>query len=193
MTNPTATIERPLTYEDLEAFPDDGMRREVIGGMLYVSPAPARPHQKVLGRFFRLFSDEIELTGLGEVFFSPVDVRFSPIDQVQPDLIVLLNHRLDTYRGSTVFGPPDIVVEVISPSSKSYDRATKFNLFESQGVPEYWVADPVALTLQQFALQNGRYVEVPPDSEGRFRSTVVPSLVIDPAFLFAGLTGTEEQ
>jgi len=188
-----ATIERPLTYQDLEDFPDDGKRREVIGGTLYVSPAPARPHQTVLGRFFAQFREEIELAGLGAVWFAPVDVQFSPLDQVQPDLIVLLNHRLDTYRGSTVFGPPDIVVEVISPSSTSYDRAEKMNLYESQDVPEYWLADPVALTLQLFTLQNGRYVEVPPDPDGLLRSIVVPSLVVDPAFLFAGLTGKDAQ
>ncbi len=54
-----STIERPLTYDDLDSFPNDGKRREIIGGTLYVSPAPARPHQKVLGRFFALFRDEI--------------------------------------------------------------------------------------------------------------------------------------
>ncbi len=113
-----ASIGGPITYEDLDDFPNDGKRREVIGGVLYVSPAPARPHQKVLGRFFALFRGEIELTGLGEVYFSPVDVRFANGDQVQPDLVVLLNHRLDTYRGSTVHGPPDILVEVIRPDGK---------------------------------------------------------------------------
>ncbi len=182
-----ASIGGPITYEDLDDFPNDGKRREVIGGVLYVSPAPARPHQKVLGRFFALFRGEIELTGLGEVYFSPVDVRFANGDQVQPDLVVLLNHRLDTYRGSTVHGPPDILVEVISPSSKSYDRMEKVNLYESQGIPEYWVADPILLTIQLLSLQNGRFVAVPPEADGRFSSTVVPTLVVDPPVLFAGL------
>ncbi len=181
------TYERSLTYQDLDEFPDDGKRRDVIGGTLYESPAPARPHQKVLGRFFRTFTDEIELTGLGEVYFSPVDVRFANGDQVQPDLVVILNHRLDTYQGTTVHGPPDILVEVISPSSKLYDHIQKLNLYESQDVPEYWVADPILLTLQLFSLQNGRFVTVLPDADCRLRSRVVPTLVVDPAFLFAGL------
>lgn len=62
--------------------------------------------------------------------------------------------------------PPDIIVEVISPSSTMYDRMEKLELYESQGVPEYWGADPILLSLQ---------------------SRVVPTLVGDPAFLFAGL------
>ncbi len=80
---------------------------------------------------------------------------------------------------------------MISPSSTSYDRAEKWNLYESQGVPEYWVADPIRLTVQLFTLRDGRYVEVRPESDGRLCSVVVPSLVVDPAFLFAGLTGAD--
>ena len=83
MTMLVATIERPLTYKELEEFPDDGKRREVIGGTLYVSPAPTRPHQKVLGRFFAHFRDEIELTGGDVLNGDGMELRFRTLYVVQ--------------------------------------------------------------------------------------------------------------
>jgi Uma2 family endonuclease len=176
-----------LTYQDLEDFPDDGKRREIVGGKLYVSAAPLRKHQKLSGRLHILVHNQIEAAGLGEVYYAPVDVRFPNGDQVQPDLLVLLNRSLDRYRGNTVFGPPDNVVEILSPSSVSYDRVEKAELYAAQGVLEYWLADADRPELVILALRDGAYVQIQPEPDGRLRSTVVPDLIVDPARLFAGL------
>ncbi len=183
----STTIERPITFEDLERFPDDGLRREVIGGTLYVAAAPERAHQKVSGRFHILFHNAGELTGWGEVYYAPVDVRFPTGDQVQPDLLVLRRDRLDIYRGGTVFGPPDIVVEILSPSTRAYDLNQKRNLYATQAVPEYWIADPRARALELLTHRDNDYQRVDPEQDGGLRSTVVPNLVVDPDKLFAGL------
>jgi Uma2 family endonuclease len=182
-----AADSRPLTYADLEHFPNDGKRREVVGGKLYVSPAPLKKHQRLSGRVYRFFYDEIEATGRGEIYYAPVDVRFPTGEQVQPDLIVLLNRSVSRYRGNTVFGPPDIVVEILSPSSVAYDRVEKARLYAAQGVPEYWLADADRPELAILALRDGQYVQVQPEPDGRLRSTVVPDLVVDPAQLLANL------
>jgi Uma2 family endonuclease len=123
---------------------------------------------------------------LGQVLFAPVDVRFSDRDQVQPDLLFIRGERLDIYQGHTVQGAPDLVVEIVSPSDRSFDEVRKRALYEANGVPEYWIVDPKARTLRLLVLTEGRYVEAAP-RDGRLRSTVLPDLVVDPAALFAGL------
>jgi Uma2 family endonuclease len=182
-----ATDTKPLTYEVLQDLPNDGKRREIVGGKLYVSAAPLRTHQKLSGRLHILFHNGVEATGLGEVYYAPVDVRFANGDQVQPDLPVLLNRSLNRYQGNPVLGPPDIVVEILSPSSVSYDLVEKAELYASQGVPEYWVADADRPALRILVLRAGRYEQTAPEPDGRLRSAVVPSLIVDPAQLLANL------
>ncbi len=179
---------RPLTADELDQFPNDGERREIIEGELYVTAGPAKKHQRLLGRLHVAFYEAVEVPRLGEVYMSPVDVRFSDGDQVQPDLIVLLGERVNIYQGHIVFGPPDLIVEILSPSNRSYDEVEKARLYAANGVPEYWIADPDAPALRPQALVEGRYVPIEPDADGRFRSIVVPGLILDPARLFAGLT-----
>jgi Uma2 family endonuclease len=175
-----------LTVDDLEQFPDDGLRREIIDGVLYVSAAPVRAHQKVSGNLFLFLHEQIEGNGWGEVYYSPVDVKFSEHSQVQPDLIVLRQDHLMRYQGHTVFGPPDIVVEILSPSNRAYDQVKKARLYARYGVPEYWIVDQAERTFQMRALVNGEYVSVRP-VDGRYPSTVVSHLVVDPEVIFAGV------
>jgi Uma2 family endonuclease len=177
---------RLLTVSDLDDFPDDGLRREIIAGVLYVSAAPARIHQRLLGYVFRSIIEAVEDTGWGEVYFAPVDVRFSENDQVQPDLLVIKADRLGIYRGSTVFGAPDLVVEILSPSNRSVDLVNKARLYADKGVPEYWILDPINHTAQVFKLSDGQFEPVALDGD-LIRSTVIPKLVIDSADLFACL------
>ena len=175
-----------LTADELDQFPDDGKRREIIAGELYVSAAPAKPHQQLAGHLFVLLYNEVVLNELGEVYFAPVDVRFSERDQVQPDLLVILHERRDIYRGNTVYGAPDIVVEILSPSNRSVDLVEKARLYAAGGVGEYWILDPIGHTLQMLRLEDGRHVPVAPE-RGLMHSTVIPGFVIDQTALFARL------
>lgn len=177
-----SVMTRPLTADELDHFPDDGKRREVIAGELHVAAAPARVHQEFSAWLYRLLYQAAEATGWGRVYYSPVDVRFSEISQVQPDLLVLRTDHLDRYHGHTVFGPPDIIVEILSPSNRSYDENEKARLYAAAGVPEYWIADPDGLDLRLFTLRDGVYIPVEPDG-GMLRSTIVPGLTVDLATL----------
>lgn len=177
---------RPLTADDLDHFPDDGKRREIIAGELFVSPAPSIKHQELAGHLYYLLHQAVILTGWGKVYFAPVDVRFSTHDQVQPDLLVIRRERLEIGRGNTVHGAPDLVVEILSPSNRNYDEVEKARLYAEAGVPEYWIMDPMAHVCQMLTLVDGRYDPVTPDG-GLLRSNVVPGLVVDPATLFARL------
>jgi Uma2 family endonuclease len=175
-----------LTVDDLEKFPDDGLRREIIDGELYVSAAPVRAHQRASGNLHIFLHQQIEIPGWGEVYYSPVDVKFSEHSQVQPDLIVLRQDHLVQYRGHTVFGPPDIVIEILSPSNRAYDQVKKAALYARYGVPEYWIVDPAERTFEMRSLANGEYESVQPVN-GRYPSTVAPHLVVDPQVIFAAV------
>ena len=179
-------LNRLLTYDDLLQMPDDGYRYEIIDGDLLMSPAPNRKHQKLLGKIYRLMFESAEAEGLGEVYFAPVDVHLSPHRIVQPDLLFLRWDRRHLFGPRGVEGPPDLVVEILSPSSRANDLVRKFQIYAEAGVPEYWAVDPDLKILRIFVLQNGRYEEQA-QIGGRLQSTVLPGLAIDVTELFAGL------
>jgi Uma2 family endonuclease len=180
-------LARPLTYDDLRQMPDDLNRYEIIGGELIVSPSPNRAHQKVSLRLTLVIAQYVAAHELGEVYVAPVDVRLSPHNVVEPDLLFIRQDRLGIY-GPTgpVEGPPDLVVEIISPSSRVMDQTRKAALYADSGVPEYWVVDPERREVQVLVLDQGQYRPVEP-ADGRLPSTVIPGLAVDPVALFAGV------
>ena len=179
------TQPRLLTYDDLVQLPDDGNRYEIIGGELIVSPSPAWNHQRCAYLLTRLIGDHVDRAQLGQLFFAPADVRLSPHDVVEPDLLFIRQERLGIYRGrGAVHGPPDLVVEIISPSSKETDAGRKRDLYAASGIPEFWLADPVTRLFQILVLRDKEYVAVG-EIDGRLSSEVLPGLMVEPAALFA--------
>lgn len=178
---------RPLTYDDLREIPDDGMRREIIGGELIVHPAPTTGHQRVAGYLYRLICAYADEHG-GEAFFASVDVLLGRFNVVQPDLIFLSAEqpRVPSEQ-QAIERAPDLVVEVLSPSTKGTDRVRKMALYASSGIREYWIADPDPRTLVIHVLDDEEYVAVQPDADGSIASRQLPGLRVDPAAVFAGL------
>ena len=185
---PTGHLARPLTYDDLLAMPDDRNRYEIIDGELLVSPTPRRGHREVALTLLELVAPYVRTRRMGRMFFAPVDVQFGPHDVVEPDLLFIRQDRLDIYQErGVVEGPPDLVVEIIAPSSSSIDPIRKAALYARSRVPEYWLADPEQRTFRLLVLQeDGTYRDAEP-VEGCFHSTVIAGLAIDPAALFADL------
>jgi Uma2 family endonuclease len=140
------------TYEDWLCLPDDGWRYEVIRGVLYMSPAPTIGHQRGSRELFRLI--DAHVTGLGgEVLYAPVDV-FLPGEAtpVEPDLIALAPGREDIVERNGIHGAPDLLVEILSPSTRWHDRRIKLPLFAEAGVRETWLVDPEAHTISIYSL-----------------------------------------
>ena len=131
-----------LTYDDLWELPqDDGLRRELIDGELYVSPSPVVRHQRVVAAIAFALSRAAEQDG-GEVLFAPMDVLFTPDTVVEPDVLYLAAetwHRRGEGRFIDVV--PDLLVEVSSPATRRLDLIYKRNLYERAGVAEYWFVD----------------------------------------------------
>ena len=115
-------IKEKLGYAQYLTFPDDGNRHEIINGEHYMNAAPSTYHQTVSRRIqFQLYT-QIELRGLGAVYDAPVDVQLSDNDIVQPDLVVVLNANRSIIIPAKIVGVPDMIVEIISPSSSENDR-----------------------------------------------------------------------
>jgi Uma2 family endonuclease len=174
------------TYDDYAALPGDGRRYEIVNGVLVMAPAPNRAHQDAVLRIAHYLLMHVEFAGLGKVMIAPFDVQLSSEDVFQPDVFVVLNAHLERVQEKKFMGVPDLVVEVASPSTAVYDRLTKFEKYAQAGIPEYWLANANARTIQVLVLERGEY-----RSLGIFRgeqvllSRIVPNLPIGVEKFFA--------
>lgn len=154
--------ERKYSYADYMTW-DEGERVELIDGEIFnMSPAPSRQHQQILGELFKAFSFILQDAEC-EVYFAPFDVRLftknkqnDEIDNVvQPDLSVVCDKDKLDDRGCN--GSPDLIIEVLSPSSIKMDRWEKYRLYEKAGVKEYWLVDPINQSVEVHLLVDTHY------------------------------------
>ncbi|WP_182865585.1 Uma2 family endonuclease [Rhodopirellula sp. JC639] len=150
-----------LGYAHYVCFPDDGRRHEIIDGDHYVNPAPSTYHQTVSKRLQHQLYTQFELAGKGLVFDAPADVQLTAHDIVQPDLVVILSAKTQMITPTKIKGVPDLIVEIISPSTSDNDRKLKKDLYQRVGVTEYWIADPFEHAIEQWVLQSGGYQLLP--------------------------------
>ncbi len=174
-----------LTYWDYMALPESDERYELIDGELRVVPAPVPNHQGFLGDLHILVHTFVRDNRLGRVYFAPIDVVLSEYNVVQPDLIFVSNERLDIITDRNVRGSPDLVVEVLSPSTNRFDRNVKRECYEKYGVREYWMADIERRTIEVLALVDGEFASLGEYGEGEaLESRVLPRLEIDVSGVF---------
>jgi len=148
----TQPVLRRWTYDEFARLPNDGNRYEIIGGELIVTPAPTLLHQKIITRLGRRLDAFVEANGLGEVFNGPVDVLFGEGDYLEPDLVFVRRDRLHIIGPNGFEGAPDLVVEVLSPTTALRDRGIKRECYARFLVPEYWIVDPVAKRIEVYRL-----------------------------------------
>jgi Uma2 family endonuclease len=144
-----------LTVADLEDFPDDGVKRELIGGELFVSPRGVRRHQRVIALLSKYLTDWALANG-GEVYAEP-DVCYTDRDGVIPDVVLVSEATEATLDPDLIDRAPDLIVEVSSPSTRGYDLVRKRALYEAHGVAEYWFADLEADRIEVYRLVDGAY------------------------------------
>lgn len=146
MLNPMPAIK--FTYQDYRHTPDDQCY-ELLDGELIMVPAPNLEHQRIGTRLGVLLHTFVQENNLGEVFHAPCDVVLSDTDVVQPDLLFVSHERAHLLLGGdNVRGAPDLVVEILSPSTAGRDRTLKRALYAKHGVKEYWLVDPDARTVE---------------------------------------------
>ena len=155
----TAQPATKLTYADYCLTPDDE-RYELLDGELLMALAPIESHQITVMELGTLLHMFVKARGLGQVFSAPYDVVLSETDVVQPDLLFISNERAYVITPANVRGAPDLVVEILSPSTAERDRTFKRALYARYGVSEYWLVDPDTGTVTVLLLDNGDFAEV---------------------------------
>jgi Uma2 family endonuclease len=150
--------EVQYTYEDFLLFPEDGKRHELIAGEHFMSPSPRIKHQKISGRLFNKIYNFLEETPLGEVFSAPTDIIFSNIDIVVPDILFVSTKRKAIITEKNLQGAPDLIIEILSKSTRNTDERLKRNLYEHHGVTEYWIVDPESETIAIYRISDKGYV-----------------------------------
>lgn len=180
-----STASRTMTYADLEILPDQesGDRYEILDGELIVTPSPIPFHESLGIELTFLFVGFVKTHRLGRVFGDHVDIKLSETTVVIPDLCFVARHRLGIIGPRAIEGPPDLVLEIHSPSTRARDLGAKKALYARFGVPEYWAVDPETRTITVFALRDDRYEVVPPEG-GSARSEVLPGFTLDVDALF---------
>lgn len=149
-----------LTYEDYCLLPDDGRRHEILDGEHYVNPAPNTKHQTATGNLFNALFTHAKAHRLGRVFVAPYDVVLSEFDVVEPDILFVSNERKHLIGKANLTGAPDLVIEVMSPSSRRYDEVVKLKRYDAMGVGEYWIVDPDAETVALYRRRGRNFVRV---------------------------------
>jgi Uma2 family endonuclease len=151
---------RPLTIADWDAMPyGDGNRYEIIEGELFVSCSPGLTHELVLINLIIRIGVFLEDNPIGTVVSA--GVILSNFSGVIPDLVFFPNEQNDTIvKNDRLYGPPALVVEVLSPGSTNIrrDRVTKLQLYSKHGVPEYWIVDPKNMSLERYVSRDGSLV-----------------------------------
>lgn len=155
------------TWQDVLLAPEDGSRYEAIGGELYVTPAPSFEHQLISHKLAVALDRILVAPGHGVVVAAPVGVEFPDTEEgVQPDLIFVSKVRSEIIHPDWFRGAPDLVVEILSPTTRRRDRGAKLDLYRRQGVAEYWMVDG-----------NARSVEVWPFATGATEAEVYTELL----------------
>jgi len=176
-----------FTYEDFLLFPEDGKRHELIDGDHFMSPSPRTSHQIILGYLFNAFSNFLKQSRLGKVLIAPMDVVLSDLDVVEPDMLFIASVNLHLITENNIQGAPDLVVEILSPSSRKTDEIIKRKLYEQYGVQEYWIVDPELEMVKIYRMTEKGYVRVAElscESNAILTTPLLPGMEINLAEIF---------
>ena len=181
---PLPEKNKKYTYADYLTWSEEE-RWEIINGVPYLQVAPTWQHQAVLLELARQFANYLQDKSC-RVFTAPFDLRIpeanekdeETINVVQPDIIIICdNSRL---KKTGYYGVPELIIEVVSPSTGQKDKIEKFNLYEKAGVKEYWIVEPDEKVVMVFTLEEGRYGRPQMYSEeDKVKVSIFDNLVIE--------------
>ena len=164
-TSAERAVQHKLTYADLAALPEsEGARYELLDGELYVTPSPGTLHQRVSFRLARILDEYFRAGNRGEVFTAPTDLVLTEHDVAVPDLVVVTRPADITDRA--IEGPPAIVVEILSPSTRSRDLGLKMQRYAALGLSQYWIVDPAKRSIACYRLDETRVFRSAGRAEG---------------------------
>lgn len=166
-----------MTYDQYCLLPEDGKQYELIDGELFMTPAPKPKHQKIALRLAEELSRFVRENSLGEVFIAPVDVLLDRHTVVQPDVLFISAARVSIVKEEAIEGAPDLVVEVLSPSTFYKDLRKKMTAYSQFGVQEYWIVDPETQTIERYTRRDDKLQLAQKFSSGQaVESALLPGL-----------------
>ncbi len=156
----------------------EGSPIQLINDKFVMSPSPSFNHQSVAGNLYKKISDYAEKNNLGIVVIAPLDVHLADEEIYQPDIFFIASENKNIIHKSAVYGAPDFIIEILSPSNSKYDLTEKKNIYEAKGVKEYWVVDPETNDTTGYILLNGKF-ELLEKTTGK-----ISSKIFNTTFLF---------
>ena len=186
MSTPQAiqSIPKAFRYSDYLKLPDDDNLYEILKGELVVRTSPNRVHQRCSIQLSVILSLHATQHELGEVYTAPFDVildseNSDPEILVKPDLLFVSKNRLEIITAENVQGSPDLIVEILSPSTANTDRDRKFKIYQEAKVSHYWIIDPTTQTLEEYIWRpNGYHRCALHVGNDEFQPSLFPGLVI---------------
>ena len=175
-----------FTYRDYINLEESEVKRyEVIDGELYMVPSPTVVHQMISTNLFRALDAFVIESELGRVMYAPLDVVLSDEDVFQPDIMFISNERSGIITDQNIKGPPDLVIEILSPGTAERDRTVKRSRYARFGVREYWLVDPEARTVEVLKASESGFDTVRVYPEGLSASSpILTGLELDVSGLF---------
>jgi Uma2 family endonuclease len=183
MSLPVGEIEIPqkevYTYADYVLLPE-GAPYQLIGGKLVMTPVPTTYHQIISMRLELKFANFVNEKNLGLVLDAPIDVYFGEKETYQPDIIFIDRDRFHIIESAMINGAPDLVVEILSPSTGYYDLKKKARTYARHGVREYWIADPEDKSIEAYKGQEEKFtLNQRIEEEGKIKSLVLDGLEVE--------------
>ncbi|GAB3640947.1 Uma2 family endonuclease [Spirosoma arcticum] len=184
------TLTRPISYREFREmeFAEHELEEfivELIDGQIVPRNYPTATHQRILADLHLIIGSHVKTSQLGRVLFAPFGVVLDDFDDVQPDLMFVTAAKQNIIREDGIFGIPDLLVEIISPSSIRTDRGKKFKLYERMDVPEYWIVDINNRSIEVYQRQESGYELVSFAAEqGEVESLVLAGLRVEVRALF---------
>jgi len=163
-----------MTYAGFLEWADEDTLAEWVNGEVIMSSPASLPHQNIVGFLYELLKSYAFFHNLGTVIQAPFQMKLE--QGREPDVLFIAQKHEDRLKTTYLDGPADLVVEVISPESAGRDRGDKFYEYERGGVPEYWLIDPLMQRAEFYQIDSTtrRYTVMSPETEGAYRSAVLP-------------------
>jgi Uma2 family endonuclease len=174
-----------VTVKEFYALVEDGMKADLIDGVIYMASPDSLTHNQLGGFLYSLMLGYSEIKDLGKVFVSRFAFVLSPLRAPEPDVAFVKKDRLNLVHEGGMEGGPDIAVEIVSRESRQRDYVQKKQLYQEANVSEYWLIDPLQRRAELYLLVEGRYELAPLEHNRIFRSTILEGFYLDVEWLFA--------
>jgi Uma2 family endonuclease len=175
-----------FTAEDYKNLPETGPRYQLVQGDLIVAPAPNRYHQEISGNLEFIFRAYLKEHPIGKVYHAPFDVYLDEHNIFQPDILFVSKERSGILTRQGAEGAPDLIIEILSPSSARLDLDRKRKVYARHGVIELWIIVPETRQVQVYRLQEqpNRPSAIYERTDA-FESPLLPALRLEAAEIFA--------